>query len=539
MIKGVVQFIWISLLSVLCMFAVIASIKTEFIEPLINSDSLFFHIFFTDLIIEGNTLKGWDLNTTFNQFPNALLYLAAFLLSQNPFINTMLHGLLQYSLFFVALFLFYRSFKPQIPLYWHIPGIVLLHLFFVDALLVNDYMVFSFFVLSYHYGALINFFLLLAATQYYLRKPSQRKAWIIVLLAALGVSSSILLLIMFMLPWLTAMFMAYYRKNISLKVFLNINGITFGGAALGILIFIVAKNLRIFTFYPTHLFSVHNIIPSLKVMVDSYTELFTRSIPMMITGLLFLAFFIFTVIWCIRMLFSKRPGNPSLFDLDNLMMVNLGFIVLLAVVPVINGMMFEAYEIRYNFFVLIIPFINSGVIAWHYFHKSKDAIIRRVSLISLIVFSAAVALLILVTPVKERLDAKRQYYPDVARVMDEFMDEYPLQNGIGDYWDAKLASVFSRNDVRLRQVYHGMDMYALASPRSWYRSQRPGDPVPVFNYVLYRETVADMETIHEIFGNDITFVEREGFLLIIVPPFTYQGTQGNRLRLMEKDDFDD
>jgi hypothetical protein len=524
-ISGIILFWAVAVTSVVFLTALAISIELDHVFPLINSDTLFFHLLFHDLITLGNNLKGWDLNTTFNLVPNAIMYFFAYLVSSNPFINMLLHGIFQYSIFFSALFWFYRSYRPAIPWIWHLPGLILLHVIFINAHVIKEYLLFTFFVHPFHFGAFILFYVLSAAMHDYMHHPTRRLCRIIFLISMLGAFSNLMLIIMFTLPWLGASFIAFYKKHFPGTLFLRLNAIALGGAFAGIMLFVLAKNLRIITFTRKRLLSWDNVISSYNIMIESYMELFTQSVFMMFTGVMFIVTFIFMLMWSIHYLVSK-PGltDSDGFIFNNWILVNLIFTLAVFFAPIANGIVYEFYEIRYNFFILLIPFVNLGIISFYFLRNAVNfsKVAGWVALGMTVIFVAGVAIFIVMNPMEKRFLEKQNYYPHEARVMDELYELYDLKNGIGNFWDAKLVYVFSDNNIRLRQVYHGTDLYALGSPRSWYFPQKNEDPVPVFNFILYRESVADMETLNNLFGKEnLSFVEREGLQLILVPEFTY------------------
>jgi len=515
---------------------IFSGVSIHKIPPLINSDSLFFQVLYGDVIADGNTLRGWDLNTTFNLLPNAILYLIAWLASSNPFLNTLLHGILQFSLFFLALYWFYRRIKPDASLYWHIPGIFLLLLFFADAILLDDYYIFSLFVHPYHFGAFIMFFILSAITIRFLKAPRWKTAILFIVLATLGVFSNRILIIMFMIPWAGGLLIALLKKRVSIPLFLKHTGLSAGSILLGILLYYGLKNLRIITFTPTRAFAWENVIPAFQNMFNAYISMLNQTTPLGILVVFAIIFTFFNFVWCMMDLLSKQTNKSYSSDevlFRTWMWVSLAFNVIVFFTPGVTAM-FQGFDtIRYNFFVLIFPPLIFGILVHHYLNhlrwadylaKYKSLALQIIVMLLLIVFAVKI-------PVKERFIEKRDYYPRTIAILDSMVDEYGLKNGVSNYWDAKLGTLYSRNGVKLRQVHFGLSSYPMASARSWYLPQRPQDEVPVFNFILFHD-IATMEGIWEIFGQDrVIEVEKEGVHIVITPDFTY--TMGHTIMLLD------
>ncbi len=521
------EYIIASVLGLIIMFVCISGIRLSQIFPLINSDSLFFQVLYQDLLVDGNTLKGWDLNTTFNLLPNAILYLISFLISKNPFINILLHGLLQYSLFFGVLFYFYRSFKLSIPSHWHVPGLLLLNLFFFDAILTEDYYYASLFVHPYHFGAFILFFWLAGLNLRYIHKPARKLAVWIIIIGALGSFSNRILIIMFILPWVLALTMAIIKKRLPVKQALKGIYINLGGAAAGIALYIIAKNLGIISFSATKLFSWSNVLPSLTALFQTYAKLLTQSVPMAILVSVFVLHFILNTIWVLQDVLGKSEKKRSFFHNNAIslwMQVSLVFTLFIFFAPAINGMFYGPASVRYNFFVLLLPLVNISLLAYNFGLGSQKTILlfRIATPVFILVFAGLTILHTTSHPIEEYYREKRDFYPKTAKAVDQLSTETTLKHGVGVFLSSKTPTLYSRKGVKIRQVYpDDISLYPLAVARSWYYPQTPHQDAPVFNFILYHDSM-NMDHIETIFGNNITKVTLDGFTFLLVPEFTFK-----------------
>jgi hypothetical protein len=523
-----VLFLGAAILGLVVLWSVTISVELRYIFPLINSDSLFFQVLYQDLLIDGNTLYGWDLNTVFNLFPNSILYLAAFILNQNPFVSNIIHGLLQYALFYGSVYWLFKVLRHSTPIHWHVAGLIFINLLFVDAVIRNDPYITSLFIHPYHFGSFILFFLLTAANLSYKKKPHKNTAMLIATMLVLGVFSNKILIIMFVIPWFSALLIAWWQQRISKRFLIMSTWLNLGGAAGGILLWIILKNLLIFTFARTKMFSWENIGPSFKALFNTYTQVLTQTTPMTIIVIFAFVFFIFNLGWCMVHFF--RPQKPESLSEDDKnfhlwMWVNLAFTFLVFFAPAVNGMFFGLASVRYNFFVLILPLLNTGLLS-HYFLHDKIRFKKPVSIYLSAFFLLAGILTTTVfisqTPIKERYNEKKNYYPEISQVLDKLAEQTPLKDGISLYLSAKTGTLFSRKGIKIRQVYNDLKLYPLAVARSWYYPQKEGDKLPVFNFIVYDEQIP-MQKVHDIFGEEnIEIITKDSYTIILVPEFTFQ-----------------
>lgn len=519
-----------SLAGIIIMFVCASVIQIKQIFPLINADSLFFQVLYQDLIIDGNTLRGWDLNTTFNLFPNSFLYLISFLISKNPFINTLIHGLLQYSLFLLVLLYFYRAFRPSIPTIWHIPGILMLNLFFFDAMIKGDYYYATLFVHPYHFGAFITFFLLAGLNLRQLQFPTKSMVIWILIIAALGVFSNRIVMLMFTLPWIVVLLVAMIKNWLPASK--AIKGITINltGALIGIALYVLLKNLGIVTFASTKLFSWDNILPSITALFQTYGKLFSQSFPLALMIGFSALFFIVNLLWCVRDIFiydkTNNPYQYNNYTLQLWMLTSLIFTVVIFFAPAINGMFFGPASVRYNFFVLLLPFVNVSILAYSLWgNKAKaNGIITWIGSVSIMAFLAVAIFFASNLSILQHFTDKNELYPHRTRELDIASKTIDLKNGITVYWDAKPTTLYSREGVKVRQVYTDLSLYPLAVARSWYYPTTDSQEVPVFNFIIYHKSMKD-ESIETIFGENITRIKRENMEILLVPDFTFNSSR--------------
>jgi len=517
-----------AILCLIFMFLTAALIELDRLFPFINSDSLFFQVLYQDLLVDKNPLRGWDLNTTFNLLPNAILYLVAFLVSKNPYINTLIHGLLQYSLFMIALFWLYRNIRPNATMYWHIPGLMLISLFFVDAIVINDFYIHSLFIHPYHFGAFILFFILSALSFSYLENPRRIIAFFILFICALGVFSNLLLTVMFAIPWISVLvFLKIKKQYFSSALLLKSVGLIVSGAILGIALSHWVKGMGIVYFTETNLFSWHNIAPSLRVLFETYHNILRHSTPMKFIAVFSAIGVAFNIFWSFKVVFIDKPKLTESMErrwFNLWMMVSLVFTIGVFFAPAINGIFYDMSAIRYNFFVLILPFVNLGIVTHEFWSKKKasEFVNKRASIASMALFSILFAYIVSQRDIKRLHFEKLDFYPKIAQVIDELSCEFELKNGISLYWTAKLNTVYSRKNIRLVQVFSDLHGYSLASSRSWFAQQRPEDEIPVFNFLVYQDGI-EMDRVIEIFGKEnIVEIERDGVKIIVLPDFTFE-----------------
>jgi hypothetical protein len=115
------------------------------------------------------------------------------------------------------------------------------------------------------------------------------------------------------------------------------------------------------------------------------------------------------------------------------------------------------------------------------------------------------------------------YYPDIARCLDELKKKYPLKHGVSEYWRAKVVTLFSRENVRLYSVYDvNMVPYKHLENENWYYETGYGryDP-PVFNFVIFPKGDS-LDPVYRQLGEPLAREECGDYNFLLVNDYIYK-----------------
>ncbi|MCD6598556.1 MAG: hypothetical protein J7L04_12755, partial [Bacteroidales bacterium] len=107
-----------------------------------------------------------------------------------------------------------------------------------------------------------------------------------------------------------------------------------------------------------------------------------------------------------------------------------------------------------------------------------------------------------------------EYYPEKVRIIDDIARKEGLLKGVGNYWDAKFISMFSRQNVRVYAVFSGLQKYYHLANENWYNAD-----TAIFNFIIDKEM--DHLAIKKIFHLDTLMYIHNSFDIIMVPEFKY------------------
>jgi hypothetical protein len=489
----------------------------------INADSMYFHAMYNDLLVEGNCLWGWDLNTTFNLMPNALLYLLALLLVNDPVISQMVHGLLQYAMFLWAGWYLLSSLRPRPTLAATATALLLPAWFFINAMHHGNYFLAAQFYHPYHLGALIMTCWVGGLNLRQLQHHTRRHYPWIILLVALATFSNRIFLMMFFVPWMGTLAVLWLARPRHRRTLLRNGAWNTLGVAAGILLFILVKNIRGLSFQPTKMFSWDNVWPSFQALWSTYLDFLLRSPVLGGLMLLSLAAFAAIVVKAIRELRPdpcrpEAPGGMLHFRLFTLWLVPVVFLA-----PAANGMFFSMASARYNFFVMVWLMLCAAPLMQALWKGKPWQPIphRSIFLATLLLTLGSAAWLMRTHPPVQGLRTLAAYYPGRARCVDQAAQTHHLKDGIGNFWDAKPITALSKEGIRVRQVYPDLRPYYLGASRNWYFPFCEGMPQPVFNFIVHDNNL-DPEAIRNTFGQQIDTLQLEQCIIYLVPEFTFR-----------------
>jgi len=97
-----------------------------------------------------------------------------------------------------------------------------------------------------------------------------------------------------------------------------------------------------------------------------------------------------------------------------------------------------------------------------------------------------------------------------------------VKYGIASYWDAKLSTIFSQNDIRVYSIHGvGLKPYYHVTNENWYHDGGKGVHAnPIFNFIYTYAGSNTNEKLIEVFGHRLdTIYAKDGTIVIKLPEF--------------------
>lgn len=511
----------------------------------LNADTMFFYMLYNDLFVWGNSLLGWDLNTTFNLMPNALLYFPVLMLVNHPVWGQILHGLLQHLLFIWAAWYMLTSLRPRPSNALIGASLLLVAWFFLNAIQQGNFFLAGMFYHPYHFGALIMGCFMMGLNQRWLRRPSGGLLAAILVVGSLSAFSNRIFLVLFTFPWLLTLGVMWMMARRNGRILGRNALINAGAALLGFLLFRGLANVRGIWFASTFMFNWENIGPSFLIMYSTWRDYIIRS-PLL-GGMIVLGAVVY--VWGGVLLIKNNKLKNSLQEGNgqeehgifhfSFFIFNLLFVPLVWLMPVINGMVFTMAETRYNFMIIVwmllgmaplLQLLQGRKAAGDDGRKWRVGLQQAFFVVVLLATLGTGMWLGRGTRPVEGIRELTDYYPGRAAAIDRVAEQYGLKGGISDYWDAKPLTAFSRKGLRVVQVHPDLRPYYLAGSRNWYFPYAGNAEQPVFNFIIHFPEIIP-ERLTEVFGNQIDTLVLENCTLLLVPEFVF--LRDRNLRVIE------
>lgn len=176
--------------------------------------------------------------------------------------------------------------------------------------------------------------------------------------------------------------------------------------------------------------------------------------------------------------------------------------------PVLNGSYDGDDSIRYNFAAIILALLSSSLIIADLGKRGRTI---TTALALALVLAAS---LYIIVPAEGRMEALLNYQPERSRIMDEIAKEEGLRYGAGEYWDAKLMTMFSQVGLEVAPVTEDQTLYVhVVRPEAQYA---PEQEHPRTFVVLSRP---ENNGISEVKNLQQRLVERENVQVLITEPW--------------------
>lgn len=174
------------------------------------------------------------------------------------------------------------------------------------------------------------------------------------------------------------------------------------------------------------------------------------------------------------------------------------FFPLVLIAPVLNGSFDGVDSLRYNFSVFLLsPFVIGILLGEWSPHIARIATITMGLLIGL------PSLWTCITADHQRL---MHFKPENVVAMDHIAQVHGLRYGVGNYWDAKVMTLFSEQGVTVLPVFHDMSMYLHVNREFMYYRSRSGEPV-LFNFVVGNDDLPRALVAQALEGTIVTVAD--------------------------------
>ncbi|MCB8995573.1 MAG: hypothetical protein H6538_08190 [Bacteroidales bacterium] len=502
---------------------------------LFNSDILYFPTLYKDLFIDHYHLSGWYIPGAPNIFPDMLLYFFLMFITNKVSLAMYFFAIIQFGL---ILFLFRKLMMfvfPKLDYFSLTLGNIILSFFFLITLIDrNPYLSFHLVSNTYHLGSFLNVIVALVLSFQFITKHKKINLIFLVLIGIIAVVSDRLFIVMYCVPFTLALFLFIRNKSNRFSILYIFSAIIVMVVSGLVLFDRISHNDSVHVARAYSDISMEGILKSWNYLTGSLSD-YLKNFNFF--GLIIILSF-FSLVIAILQFFKSIPElwNRQNFSDTNSMFIfwNIYFIAFMFVVfltPVFTGS-FQGFDtIRYNIFVFYLGPLYLGIILIQYFKNSRT--VRKIVAFSSIIGIAFLFVYMGIYFVKEKpLTGFKNfvsYYPDVAHTVDILSEKYELKQGVSTYWLGKVATLFSKNNLRLYTVYdENLVPYSHVGNENWYYKTGYGRyDSPVFNFVLLQLPVSDsaLSVIEQRAGKILQKEELNGYLFVKLNDFVYERGQ--------------
>ncbi len=494
--------------NLILVIAVFSNFNQSELDVFFNSDTLYLPSIYKDLIVDKNSINGWHFNASPNLFPDMILYFFLMLITGSNFIlSSFLFALIQYG---IILILFVKIFEEVLPDYSkHFISLiyVLLSFFFLETLFLTKDFTYTFYLISnsYHTGAFVLSLFCFLITLKIIKTYDTKLLVLLFIIGLLGVFSDRLFIVLYVIPMLITSLLFYKKNGVHQTIKLIVVICVFMIIGLKFFSYIGHSGV-IFFDKPHRIMSFDNIKSSLGI--------FTNQILGYLRTFGFRAFTIYLFIvslLCMVVLFFQTRKSEHL--IGNLFAVfSLVFSCVVLISPIVNGNYSGTDTLRYNIYPFYFSALSLTIFICYQFRNAK--LIRRSKYIFIISIS-----LVLVSGLskisEKKLSSYFSYYPKSVEQIDKISKEQNLLCGVGNYWDAKKTTLFSKKGVRMYSVFDDLAVYDHVTNVNWFFGNNK------FNFVLLSKNV-DTTVLSKTFSTYKIVQSTTDYFLIKTNIYTYQ-----------------
>ena len=453
--------------------------STDNIGTFLNADCLYLPSMYKDLFLDGNDLKNWNLIPAPHFFPDTILYFILMFVSKNSFIiSSFIFAFIQYVVILYILFRLFRAILPNLSKHWYSLIYLLLSFFLIEYQFLTKEYYYSFYLLSncFHAGGFIMALLCLLFTINYYKSPSY-KGLLLILITCIGsIVSDRLFIVLYCVPVFISSF--FLIKRIEFKHLLKFTLTVVIATWAGLKLFQLFSKGTYF-----HIDNPHKLLAfeDVKSSFDLFSE--QMLIYMSEFGFKFITIYLFLLSF-IAMVFlffytRKRPDTFMYFYT----IFSIVFSVTVLSAPIINGNYTGYDTLRYNIYPLYLMALNIPLFLAYMIKHRKVVTIGKYAMAVVSVCFITIGVCSVST---QGLKNYFSYYPAKVQAIDQIAQEQGLLCGVGNFWEAKKITLFSKKGVRVYSVFEDLAVYAHAANEDWFFKNR-------FNFILlngFNDTIA-------------------------------------------------
>jgi len=488
---------------------------------LTNSDSCLLVQISKDILSDPKAIFDWHYGTCFYFFPNLLIVLLLTTFLSTPSIIIFVNSLL---IFFITLFLLNYLFLRIL----HISKICVaianlsLTLFLAFTADSSDFCFLTpHLFMPLHSGALINALGSLILCFMYLNNNNKTSLVFLIILSIVAMFSDFIFLIYFSIPLVLTLLTLYFfgKKQINRKKYITVVLLLVFSYIFTFILHKISINSGIFMLEAfKNLF--YNIKDSFILMFNSIFEVFTKNYISIIIFFLSSFSLVLSFFHALKYLFFNK--NKKNIISENSLLYSIFtcyFLVLIFAATIINGSFQGIDCIRYIIPPFYIGIFNIGLYIHLYAHKRNKVGLTRIIALSFIsVYTFFIILnYSLINPSSLYLKVKN-YYPPMIKAADNMSLKYKVKNGIGNYWDARFITIFSKQGITVDLVSPEYTPMKFANnPRKYYTNYN-NDSV-YYNFIVNYSN-EDTAKLYQVFNKkNITKDTIEGNIFYLLPSF--------------------
>lgn len=476
---------WTGLSILICCLAVAAAFLTASsaqLDFLFGSDALYLPSIYHDLVNGAGVsgLEHWHFNPAPNFFPDMGVFLLFNWLLGDLRLATYVFAIVQVIAIIVLFRAILKESRVEHGVYGVALGVLLMSLLTMVGHWANDFNVtFQLLINSYHTGAFVNALLATWLLQRWFRREQVWELVALCIVVILAAVSDKLFWVMFVVPGSVAcglLAIGGVARRRSVLAALLVLACTWA-ADRGLQELDNALPLNIAK--PGAYLAFDLIQRSWHRFVEVYRWYFDAA-PLLVWCM---ALPLLAIPWAVllgirtvgRTLRATAQANPE--ELVIKLMVAM-FFPLVLFAPVLNGAFDGGDSIRYNFAVFILAPLVLGILV----DQRSPRVARIAALLGCLCFGLPVLRMCFTSDTAHVL----AYRPERVSALDRIAEEHELHNGVADYWDAKVITLFSETGLNVLPVFSDLAMYVKVNREAMFYRSATEDPL-VFDFVVGHE----------------------------------------------------